>query len=150
MMIETEIGYVLSRFVADVRANRETGKTQLFSSSGETLGTINYEPEKLAEKLNVQIIPAFPGFFIVLADVDVDAAVEIARTPVIAWRVDDTGDDSALTLIVRCLTSSSRVLCSISVACCSALLIGTKRIPGRDTASQQASASTASFLPRLT
>src|SRR3979411_1073497 len=45
---------------------------------------------------------------------------------------------SALTLIVRCLTSSSRVLCSISVACCSALLTGTKRIPGRDIASQQA------------
>src|ERR1019366_9403723 len=43
---------------------------------------------------------------------------------------------SALTLIVRCLTSSSRVLCNISVACCSALLIGTKRIPGRDIASQ--------------
>src|ERR1700704_6555559 len=32
---------------------------------------------------------------------------------------------SALTLIVRCLTSRSRVLCSISVACCSALLTGT-------------------------
>jgi len=32
----------------------------------------------------------------------------------------------------------------------SSLLIGTKRIPGRDIASQQAAASTASFLPRLT
>jgi hypothetical protein len=41
--------------------------------------------------------------------------------------------------------SSSRVLCSINIACCSALLIGTKRIPGRDIASQIASASTASF-----
>jgi Reverse transcriptase (RNA-dependent DNA polymerase) len=55
-----------------------------------------------------------------------------------------------LTLIVRCLTNSSRVLCSINVACCSALLIGTKRIPGRDITSQIASASTGSFLPRLT
>ncbi len=45
---------------------------------------------------------------------------------------------------------SSRVLCSISVPWCSALLTGMKRIPGRDSASQQASASTASFLPRLT
>src|SRR5262245_37173439 len=49
---------------------------------------------------------------------------------------------TAFTLIVRCLTSSSRVLCSISVACCSAVFIGTKRMPGRDTASQIASAST--------
>jgi hypothetical protein len=55
-----------------------------------------------------------------------------------------------LTLMVRCSTSSSRVLCSISTACCAALLIGTKRITGRDIASQIAAASIPSFLPRLT
>jgi hypothetical protein len=44
----------------------------------------------------------------------------------------------------------SRVRWSISALFCSALLIGTKRIDGRVTASQIASASAASFLPRLT
>ncbi len=47
------------------------------------------------------------------------------------------------------VSNSSRILCSISVACRSALLIGTNhRIPDRDIASQIASASMASFLPR--
>jgi hypothetical protein len=54
------------------------------------------------------------------------------------------------TLIVRCLISSSRVLCVISVACWSSLLTATKRMLGRDIASQIAAASAASFLPRLT
>src|SRR5712671_6033650 len=39
---------------------------------------------------------------------------------------------------------------SISAACCSAVFTGTKRIVGRLIASQSASASAASFLPRLT
>lgn len=39
--------------------------------------------------------------------------------------------------------------CKLSNACCSALLTGTKRIPGRATASQMASASLPSFLPPL-
>src|SRR5271165_5741831 len=56
---------------------------------------------------------------------------------------------NAFTLIVRCLTMSSRVLCSISTACWPALLIGTNRMSGRDIASQIAAASLASFLPRL-
>ena len=38
----------------------------------------------------------------------------------------------------------------ISAACCSAFLIGTKRIDDRLTASQIAAVSAASFLPRLT
>src|ERR1700746_304544 len=45
---------------------------------------------------------------------------------------------SALTLIVRCLISSSRVLCSVSTAWFSALLTGTKRMAGRDLASAMA------------
>ena len=56
----------------------------------------------------------------------------------------------AFTSMVRCRTSRSRVRCSISIACCSAVLIGTKRMLGRVTASQIASASAASVLPRLT
>jgi len=40
--------------------------------------------------------------------------------------------------------------CSISALCCATLLIGTKRIVGRVTASRIAAASAASFLPRLT
>jgi hypothetical protein len=38
---------------------------------------------------------------------------------------------------------------SIKAACCSAVFTGTKRIVGRLIASQSASASAASFLPRL-
>jgi hypothetical protein len=56
----------------------------------------------------------------------------------------------AFTLIVRCLISSSRILCAISVACWSSLLTATKRMFGRDIASQIAAAAAASFLPRLT
>ena len=50
----------------------------------------------------------------------------------------------------RCYTRRSRPRCTISTACCSAFLIRTKRIVGRVTASHIASASAASFLPRLT
>ena len=57
---------------------------------------------------------------------------------------------SAFTSMVRCRTSRSRVRCSISTACCSAVLIGTKRMLGRVTALQIASALAASVLPRLT
>ena len=39
---------------------------------------------------------------------------------------------------------------SIKAACCSAVFTGTKRIVGRLIASHSASASAASFLPRLT
>src|SRR6266478_2426817 len=57
---------------------------------------------------------------------------------------------SALISIVRCLTSKSRTPSIVSAACCSAVLTGTNRIVGRLIASQIASASIASFLPRLT
>jgi len=55
-----------------------------------------------------------------------------------------------LTSMVRWRTNRSRVRCSIRIDCCSALLTGTNRIVGLVTASQIASASTSSFLPRLT
>lgn len=55
-----------------------------------------------------------------------------------------------LTSIVRCRMRRSRVLCSTSTPCCSALFDGTKRIDGRETASQIASASAASFFWRFT
>src|SRR5215471_1460550 len=55
-----------------------------------------------------------------------------------------------LITVVRGLISRSRTPSSISSAWLSALLIATKRIPGRLIASQIASASFASFLPRLT
>src|SRR5271166_5161858 len=45
--------------------------------------------------------------------------------------------------------SRSRTPTSIKAACCSAVFTGTKRIVGRLIASQSASASAASFLPRL-
>ncbi len=48
---------------------------------------------------------------------------------------------------VRWRTRRSRVRCSASAACCSTDLIGTKRMVGRVTASQIASASPASVLP---
>jgi hypothetical protein len=51
---------------------------------------------------------------------------------------------------VRCRSKRSRVQCCINWPCCSADLIRTKRIVGRGTASQIASASAASFLLRLT
>jgi hypothetical protein len=46
--------------------------------------------------------------------------------------------------------SRSRTTTSIKAACCSAVFTGTKRIVGRLIASHSASASAASFLPRLT
>ena len=45
---------------------------------------------------------------------------------------------------------SSRTRCSIRTLCCSSLFTGTKRIVGRATASQIASASVASFFCRFT
>src|ERR1700730_5843251 len=51
---------------------------------------------------------------------------------------------------VRWRISRSRVRCCINWPCCSADLIRTKRLVGRRTASQIASASAASFLLRLT
>src|SRR5215211_7515680 len=57
---------------------------------------------------------------------------------------------SMLTSWVRWRTRRSRVRCSANAACCSTDLIGTKRMVGRVTASQIASASPASVLPRFT
>ena len=51
---------------------------------------------------------------------------------------------------VRWRLSINRTRCSIITLCCSGVLTGTKRMVGRVTASQIASASAASFLPRLT
>ena len=51
---------------------------------------------------------------------------------------------------VRWRTSRSRVRCSATTDCCSGDFIATNRIVGRVTASQIASASIASVLPRLT
>ena len=47
-------------------------------------------------------------------------------------------------------TKRSRAVISMRAACCSSDLTGTNRMPGRVTASHRASASAASFLPRLT
>lgn len=55
---------------------------------------------------------------------------------------------NALTNCVRCRTTRSRVRNTMPAACCSSLLTATKRMPGRCTASQIASASTTSFLCR--
>jgi hypothetical protein len=52
--------------------------------------------------------------------------------------------------IVLCLTRSSLVLCSINTAFYPSLFTATKRIVGRVTASQMASASEASVFPLLT
>jgi len=73
--------------------------------------------------------------------------------------LDALGDDEAelghvspqaVDRAVRCRTSTSRVRCSTSTDSCSTVLTGTQRIVGRVTASQIASASIASFLPRFT
>src|SRR5271166_5945204 len=56
----------------------------------------------------------------------------------------------ALANCVRLRISLSRTPTSIKAACCSVVFTGTKRIVGRLIASQSASASAASFLPRLT
>src|SRR3954451_13948582 len=56
----------------------------------------------------------------------------------------------ALLNCVRLRISRSRTPTSIKTACCSTVFTGTKRIVGRLIASQSASASAASFLPRLT
>src|ERR1700730_9965162 len=55
----------------------------------------------------------------------------------------------ALLNCVRLRISRSRMPTSIKAACCSAVFTGTKRIIGRLIASHSASASAASFLPRL-
>jgi hypothetical protein len=55
----------------------------------------------------------------------------------------------ALRGMVRWRTKRSRLRCTVRTPCCSALLTGTKRTEGRVTASQMASASAASFLPRF-
>ena len=51
---------------------------------------------------------------------------------------------------VRLRISRSRTPTIIKPACCSAVFTGTKHMVGRLSASQSASASAASFLPRLT
>jgi hypothetical protein len=51
---------------------------------------------------------------------------------------------------VRWRISSRRVLCNTITLCCSAVFTATKRMVGRLTASQIASASAASFFWRLT
>jgi len=57
----------------------------------------------------------------------------------------------ALASIVCCLTNRERAECQARIPCCSRLLAGTNVTSGRDTASQSAAASAASFfLPRLT
>src|SRR5881275_106141 len=48
------------------------------------------------------------------------------------------------------LASAAETPVSIKAACCSAVVTGTKRFVGRLIASHSASASAASFLPRLT
>ena len=53
-------------------------------------------------------------------------------------------------ITIRCRISRSRVRCLHQLTCCSADLTRTKRMVGRLTASQIASASAASFLLRLT
>jgi hypothetical protein len=55
-----------------------------------------------------------------------------------------------LTVCACCQTTRSLVLCSARIACWSCVLILTNLIVGRVTASQMASASAASDLPRLT
>lgn len=52
----------------------------------------------------------------------------------------------ALIVPVRSAISRSRIRCSIRSDCCCSLFTGTKRMPGRCTASQQASASAGSCL----
>src|SRR3954454_7788848 len=56
----------------------------------------------------------------------------------------------AFTCMVLCLTRSCRIRCSWAIVCCSTVLTGTKRMLGRVTASQIASASAASCLLVLT
>jgi hypothetical protein len=51
---------------------------------------------------------------------------------------------------VRWRLSMSRTRCNIMTLCCSGVFIATKRMVGRVTASQIASAPAASFLPRFT
>ena len=63
---------------------------------------------------------------------------------------DANGARIAFDNCVRCRLSISRTRCSIMMLCCSGVFTGTNRIVGRATASQIASASAASFLPRLT
>jgi len=52
-----------------------------------------------------------------------------------------------LIVAVRSSMNPWRTRCSVKMACCSTLLIGTNRMLGRETASQIASASLPSFLP---
>jgi hypothetical protein len=55
-----------------------------------------------------------------------------------------------LPIWVRCRVSISRVRCTTNTPCCSGDFAPTKRIVGRVTASQIASASDASFFERFT
>ena len=54
-----------------------------------------------------------------------------------------------LTSTVRSALKPSRSACTASCPCCSAVFTGTKRMLGREAASQMAAASLASFLPDL-
>lgn len=56
----------------------------------------------------------------------------------------------ALESCVRCRVRSSRVRCNTITLCCSGDFTGTKRMVGRVTASQIASASAMSFFCRFT
>ena len=91
------------------------------------------------------------------------AYLGVLHPDLLRQKIDDAvdvlgGDDThfgqvprkAFTSAFRCPTSSSRERCNRSAVCCSGVLIGTARMSGRVTASQIASASAASVLPRLT
>jgi calcium/proton exchanger cax len=88
--------------------------------------------------------PGFVGFVIVAL---VGGAAEMASA--FSGARQNRLDLRALITWVRWRTCKSRAQCMISTACCSSLLIGTKRMEGRVAASQIAAASAASFFPRL-
>ena len=77
-----------------------------------------------------------------------DVMVEVLKSA--SMTESDMCARMALESCVRWRLSISRTRCSIMTLCCSGVFTATKRMVGRVTASQIASASAASFLPRFT
>ncbi len=79
--------------------------------------------------------------------------LDLAKSVFQAHGVDESGGTALVKKLHRnrcCRTRSDRVRWDMRIACCSTVFVGTKRIERRCTASQMASASRASLLPRFT
>lgn len=92
VMIATEgRGYVSSEAVVEMLPAEKNKygveRTRLVGAGEKTLGFATGSPDRVAERV-ATLIPAAPGFFIVLESVEAD---DVDMDPIIAWRCDYLG-----------------------------------------------------------